>query len=99
MPQTKSTASQRIDAFDYLRGFFIVVIVIDHLWSFPSLWTFLTGEARLWMTAAEGFVLISGFLIGFIRGRKGLKLPFHDIAKKSGIFCPASFGGGRKRGA
>jgi hypothetical protein len=82
MPQTKSTASQRIDAFDYLRGFFIVVIVIDHLWSFPSLWTFLTGEARLWMTAAEGFVLISGFLIGFIRGRKGLKLPFRDIAKK-----------------
>lgn len=82
MSQAKSVSSSRIAALDYLRGFFIVVIIIDHLWKFPSLWTFVTGEARLWMTAAEGFVIISGFLIGYVRGYKGLKLPFRTIAAK-----------------
>lgn len=71
---------ERIYAFDYLRGYFIAVIIIDHVWKFPSLWTAFTGEARLWVTAAEGFVMISGFLIGYIRGLKGMKLPFSEIA-------------------
>lgn len=72
----------RIAALDYLRGYFIAVIIIDHLDKFPSLWSFFTGERRLWMTAAEGFVIISGFLIGYVRGYKGLKHPFAVIAKK-----------------
>ena len=71
---------ERIYAFDYLRGYFIAVIIIDHVWKFPSLWTAFTGEARLWVTAAEGFIMISGFLIGYIRGLKGMKLPFSVIA-------------------
>lgn len=58
-----------------------MVIIIDHLWRFPSLFMFFTGQAKLWVTAAEGFVIISGFLIGYVRGRKGLKRSFTDIAK------------------
>lgn len=73
---------ERIYTFDFLRGYFIVVIIVDHLWKFPSLWSVMSGEARLWVTAAEGFVMISGFLIGYIRGFKSLKLPFFPIAVK-----------------
>lgn len=72
----------RIYTFDFLRGWFIIVIIIDHLWKFPSVWSAMSGEARLWVTAAEGFVMISGFLIGYIRGFKSLKLPFAPIAVK-----------------
>ncbi len=80
-PTTK-TPSSRLLSLDYLRGYFIAVIIIDHLWRFPSLWALVSGKGMLWMSAAEGFVMISGFLIGYIRGFKGLKLPFLDIAKK-----------------
>lgn len=81
-PPNTPEAKPRFLALDYLRGFFIVVIIVDHLWRFPSLWSAFTGEARLWVTAAEGFIIISGFLIGYVRGYKGLKLPFKEIAKK-----------------
>lgn len=72
----------RLLALDYLRGYFVAVIIIDHIGRFPSIGTFFTGETRLWMTAAEGFVMISGFLIGYVRGFKGLKYPFSTIASK-----------------
>jgi hypothetical protein len=72
--------SSRIAAFDLLRGYFIVVIVLDHLWQYPSLWSLITGQGSLWITAAEGFIMISGFLIGYIRGYKGLKKSFREIS-------------------
>ncbi|NCU37794.1 hypothetical protein EOL96_01885 [Candidatus Saccharibacteria bacterium] len=74
--------SGRLLSLDYLRGYFVVVIIVDHLWKYPSVWALISGEARLWVTAAEGFVMISGFLIGYIRGFKGLKLPFTTVAQK-----------------
>ncbi|MBC7764166.1 OpgC domain-containing protein [Microbacteriaceae bacterium] len=82
MSEKESTQGSRLLALDYLRGFFVAVIIIDHLNKFPSIGSLLTGEARLWVTAAEGFVMISGFLIGYVRGFKGLKLPFRVIAGK-----------------
>lgn len=82
MTHAEAPKAGRFMALDYLRGFFIAVIIIDHVGKFPSLGSFITGEARLWMTAAEGFVIISGFLIGYVRGYKGLKLPFSVIAGK-----------------
>jgi hypothetical protein len=48
----------------------------------PQRVALMSGQAKLWVTAAEGFVIISGFMIGYIRGRKGLKLPFPTIARK-----------------
>ncbi len=82
MSKMEVEKADRFMAFDYLRGYFVAVIIIDHISKFPSIGTFFTGEARLWMTAAEGFVMISGFLIGYVRGFKGLKLPFSTIASK-----------------
>src|SRR3989339_456486 len=73
---------RRIHELDLLRGFFILVIIIDHLQFWPSPLTFLTGEGRLWVSAAEGFFLISGLLIGYIRGYKGRNQPLTSISKK-----------------
>ena len=72
----------RIRALDYLRGFFIVVIIIDHLWRWPNLFQYLTGRGELWVSAAEGFVLISGMLVGYVHGYKKRKQPLKPLAIK-----------------
>lgn len=73
---------RRIFELDLLRGFFIIVILIDHLQFWPSPFRYMTGEGRLWVSAAEGFFLISGLLIGYIRAYKGTKYPLKDLSKK-----------------
>ncbi len=75
-------ATSRMLALDYLRGFFIVVIVIDHLWRWPNLLVIFSGRGELWITAAEGFVIISGLLIGYVRGYKNKALPMKTVTKK-----------------
>jgi hypothetical protein len=72
----------RLLALDYLRGFFIVIIIIDHLWHWPSLYAFVTGKGELWVTSAEGFVIISGLLIGYVRGYKNREQPLLDVSVK-----------------
>jgi hypothetical protein len=79
-PETNTKS--RLETLDHLRGFFIVTIVVDHLSRFPSLFSILSGQAILWVTAAEGFVGISGLLIGYIRGYKNRNDPFKDVAFK-----------------
>jgi len=79
-PEIKTQS--RLETLDHLRGFFIVVIIIDHLWRFPSFFAFLSGKALLWVTAAEGFVAISGLLVGYVRGYKNRHLPFKEVAGK-----------------
>lgn len=74
-------------ALDYLRGFFILVIIIDHVSRWPSLMIIFSGKAFLWATAAEGFVLISGLLVGYIRGykskHKSIKEPSIVLIKRA----------------
>lgn len=74
--------SERYPALDLLRGYFIVTIISDHLWRWPSIFSFFSGKALLWVTAAEGFVIISGLLIGYIRGFKARHEPLRDVSKK-----------------
>lgn len=74
--------SERYPALDLLRGYFIVIIISDHLWRWPSIFSFLSGKAMLWVTAAEGFVIISGLLIGYIRGFKARNEPLRDVSRK-----------------
>lgn len=47
-----------------------MVIAIDHFQHFPSLFDPLTGRGRLWVSAAEGFFIISGLVVGYIYGPK-----------------------------
>lgn len=74
--------SNRLVSLDYLRGYFIIVIIIDHLSRFPSAWQFITGQGLLWATAAEGFLMISGLMVGYVRGFKGLTKPFKYVAAR-----------------
>lgn len=75
-----SPAKPRIDAFDYLRGFFIVIIIIDHLWRWPNIFQYVSGRGELWVSAAEGFVIISGLLVGYIRGYKNRTQPLKTVS-------------------
>lgn len=59
-----------------------MAIVVDHLSRFPSVFALLSGKALLWVTAAEGFVSISGLLVGYVRGYRNRSQPFKDIAIK-----------------
>lgn len=77
-----STSSKRIEALDYLRGYFIVVIIIDHLERWPSLLSIFTGKGLLWSNASDGFIITAGLLVGYIRGYKARNAPFKDVAKK-----------------
>lgn len=79
--QPKKPSISRIHELDLLRGFLIVVIIIDHLQRWPSPFTFMTGEGRLWVSAAEGFFIISGLLLGYIRGYKGMKQSMKSISR------------------
>jgi hypothetical protein len=79
---TPKPVKKRIDAFDYLRGFFIVVIIIDHLWRWPNIFQFVSGRGELWVSAAEGFVIISGLLVGYIRGYKNRHHPLKEVSGK-----------------
>jgi hypothetical protein len=72
----------RLETLDHLRGFFIVTIIIDHLSRYPTFFGFLSGNAQLWVTAAEGFVGISGLLVGYVRGYKNRHLPFKEVSSK-----------------
>lgn len=68
----------RVLSLDILRGYFLMVIAIDHFQHFPSLFDPLTGRGRLWVSAAEGFFIISGLVVGYIYGPKMAK-----VAKKT----------------
>lgn len=72
---------QRIITIDILRGFFIFMIIVDHLERFPNGFDFLTGRGLLWMSAAEGFFFLSGMMVGIIRGRKMQTKPFGQVAQ------------------
>ena len=82
MSKAKVSTQSRLETLDHLRGFFIVTIVIDHLSRFPTIFVFLSGNALLWVTAAEGFVSISGLLVGYVRGYKNRHLPFKEVSMK-----------------
>ena len=82
VPVSTQDKKSRLITLDYLRGFFIVVIIIDHFSRWPSLLGLLSGKAMLWVTAAEGFVAISGLLVGYIRGYKNKDLPMITVARK-----------------
>lgn len=66
----------RIHAFDLLRGYFLIVILLNHLYYYPSGLDILTGRGALYASTAEGFFVISGIVLGIVRGRKLIDKPF-----------------------
>lgn len=80
MPKAHHSSPSRLLELDYLRGFFIIVIIVDHLNRWPSILEVFTGRDALWVSAAEGFVMISGLLLGYIRGFKSRDTPMKSVA-------------------
>lgn len=74
--------SSRIATFDLLRGYFLIVILCNHLNLYPNLFGPVTGEGILYVSSAEGFFLISGIVLGIVRGQKLVHRPFMEAAKK-----------------
>ena len=72
---------ERIRAFDLMRGFFLIVILLDHLAYYPSGLDIFTGRGLLYISTAEGFFAISGLVLGIVRGRKLLNKPLRTAAK------------------
>jgi len=81
-PPPAAGPSHRNLGFDLLRGYFLFVIIIDHVGSFPSVFQVLTGRGELWASAAEGFVFVSGFLVGRLRGRMVARGDLAGAARK-----------------
>lgn len=94
-PISHSPKRERIVALDLLRGWFLVIIIIDHLLFFPSLFEFISGRGMLWASAAEGFFIISGMLVGYVYGPRMLAAPrqaTQRILKRAGVLYLVSIG-------
>lgn len=71
----------RIVTFDVMRGFFLIAIINDHLDFFPNFLDWWGMRGLLLTSTAEGFFLISGIVLGIVRGAKLVSSPFRDVAK------------------
>ncbi len=61
--------SRRDLRLDLLRGWCVVVMVVDHIGGRDSWLYAITGGNRFFVSAAEGFVLISGITMGIVYAR------------------------------
>jgi hypothetical protein len=76
------TKKDRVVAIDYFRGICIVVVVVNHAMIFSLPFAYLTGAGRLWTSAAEMLMLISGLTFGIIRTDQ-IKINFRSVYKKT----------------
>jgi hypothetical protein len=67
--------------FDLLRGYFLCGILLNHLQYYPSGLDIFSGRGILYASSAEGFFVLSGIVLGIVRGRKLLNQPFKVGAK------------------
>lgn len=90
-PRAATQRRSRDLALDLLRGYFLVVIMIDHLRYAVNPLYVVSGRQTLWVTAAEGFVLISGFLVGMLRGDEarsaGLGAASRHLLRRAGVLA------------
>lgn len=59
----------------------MVAIIVDHLAFFPNGLDWWGMRGGLFVTAAEGFFLISGIVLGIVRGAKYIDRPMRDVTK------------------
>lgn len=64
-----------------MRGFFLIAIINDHIYYFPNLLDWWGMRGQMLVSTAEGFFLVSGVVLGVVRGAKLVDAPFRDVAK------------------
>ena len=72
----------RIPAFDHLRGYFLALIIVTHLYLMPNLVEVVTGRGALPASAAEGFCAISGIIMGYVFLPRVHRLGVRPVAVK-----------------
>lgn len=77
----KKVSFSRLTVLDLLRGYFLIVILLNHLHYYPSGLEWVTGQSYLYTSTAEGFFLLSGIVLGLVRGAKLVDKPF-KVARK-----------------
>ncbi len=77
-----NTNSSRDLRFDWMRGYAVMVMIIDHLGTTSYLHIF-TGGNRFYISAAEIFVLISGIITGVIYGNLLRRENMKAVIKKA----------------
>ncbi len=92
LPQTRgfkwpfrySTPGSRDLRLDFLRGFCLFVMLIDHVGVFgPDSWLYvISGRGEFFISAAEGFVLISGLILGIVYSKIIAKEGLRAATKK-----------------
>jgi hypothetical protein len=84
--RTVDVASRRDLRLDLLRGFCIFAMVVDHFGGDSWLYA-ITGGNRFYVSAAEGFIFISGFVMGQAyrnkRDRSGLIAAMTDALRRA----------------
>lgn len=81
MAKLTDKKSSRILTFDLMRGYFLVAIILDHVYFFPNGLDWWSARGDLFVTTAEGFFLISGIVLGVVRGAKLIEKPFGQVSK------------------
>jgi hypothetical protein len=83
---TADLANKRDLRVDLLRGFCIFAMVVDHFGGDSWLYA-ITGGNRFYVSAAEGFIFISGFIMGQAyrakRDRSGLPAAMGDALRRA----------------
>jgi OpgC protein len=83
---TPDAAERRDLRVDFLRGFCVFAMVVDHFGGESWLYA-LTGGNRFYVSAAEGFIFISGFVMGQAyrgkRDRSGLIGAMTDALRRA----------------
>ena len=84
--RTAEFANRRDLRVDLLRGFCIFAMVVDHFGGDSWLYA-VTGGNRFYVSAAEGFIFISGFIMGQAyrakRDRSGLPAAMGDALRRA----------------
>src|SRR5437588_4041170 len=84
--RTEDATSRRDLRVDLLRGFCIFAMVVDHFGGDSWLYA-ITGGNRFYVSAAEGFIFISGFVMGQAyrskRDRSGLPAAMGEALRRA----------------
>src|SRR6185503_17918450 len=84
VPESRGKRDLRIDL---LRGFCVFVMIVDHVGG-ESSWLYLvTGGNHFFVSAAEGFVLLSGISMGMVHSstirRDGVRVMLGKVASRA----------------
>ncbi len=79
------STSKRDLRIDWLRGFALFVMIIDHIGSETSWFYSITGRGNYYISAAEGFYFISGLTLGILAVRQGLSKSLEHILMRTWV--------------